>query len=136
MLIECNLHRNGFNNILLDILKKILLLHRHHMLAREWMVELEPLEVLSRPLLIFHPNGLGLDQLTLPMKWPMELLDHPMIKMDPFPLNDFAELLAEMLRPPTPPSSDQDSDGDTETKLPRLSSSKEEDKMLAKVDLK
>ena len=44
-----------------------------------------------------------------------------------------AELLAEMHRPPTPPSSDQDSDGDTETKLPRLSSSKEEDKMLAKV---
>ena len=46
-----------------------------------------------------------------------------------------AELLAEMHRPPTPPSSDQESDGDTETKLPRLSSSKEEDKMLAKVRL-
>ena len=44
-----------------------------------------------------------------------------------------AELLAEMHRPPTPPSSDQESDGDTEIKLPKLSSSKEEDKMLAKV---
>ena len=47
-----------------------------------------------------------------------------------------AELLAEMAgRPPTPPSSDQESDGDSESKLPRLSSSKEEDKMLAKVRL-
>ena len=46
-----------------------------------------------------------------------------------------AELLAEMHRPPTPPSSDQDSDGDSETKLPRLSSCKEEDKMLAKVKI-
>ena len=46
-----------------------------------------------------------------------------------------AELLAELHRPPTPPSSDQESDGDTaETKLPRLSSCKEEDKMLAKVN--
>ena len=46
-----------------------------------------------------------------------------------------AELLAEMHRPPTPPSSDQESDGDTEreTKLPRLSSCEEEDTMLAKV---
>ena len=38
-----------------------------------------------------------------------------------------------MHRPPTPPSSDQESDGDTETKLPRLSACKEEDTMLAKV---
>ena len=46
-----------------------------------------------------------------------------------------AELLAELHRPPTPPSSDQESDGDTaETKLPKLSPCKEEDKMLAKVN--
>ena len=47
-----------------------------------------------------------------------------------------AELLAESHRPPTPPSSDQESDGDSETKLARLSSCKEEDKMLAKVRLR
>ena len=43
-----------------------------------------------------------------------------------------AELMAELHHPPTPPTSDQESDGDFETQVPRLSS-EENDKMLAKV---
>jgi len=43
-----------------------------------------------------------------------------------------AEVMAELHRPPTPPASDQESDGDFETKVPRLHGAVE-DEMLAKL---